>query len=284
MVPVVRNTFRILQELARNGAMGLNEVTQRTGIAKSTVFRVLTTLNAMSYVHRDERRSYQISPSLGELVSEPAAADLLRRTALPEMLQLRDRFGETVNLGRLEFDKVIYLEVVPSEYALRLSERPGASVPAHASALGKAILAHSPGELVDSLIPPHRPLQMLTRNTITDREDLRRELRRVRERGYAFDRGETSILATCIGAPILDGRGIAVAALSISGPTSRFNPRKEAPVFEALLSAVRTISSQMHRRSPAENGTPDDERPGKFAGTRNSRRERPARSARPLHA
>jgi len=265
MVPVVRSTFRILQELSSAGALGLNEITQRTRVAKSTVFRILTTLHHFGYVIRDSRRNYHISPSLADLVSETAGANALRTVAMPYMLNLRDRFGETVNLGHLNLDKVIYLEVVPSEYALRLSERPGASVPAHASALGKAILAFSPSSVAASLIS-ERQLPMLTRNTITDPDEFHKELRRVKERGYSFDRGETSLLATCIGAPIVDARGRAIAAMSISGPTSRFSPRRDSEVVEGLLAATSAISRQFQR-----GGTPQPEAP--------SRRERKADKA-----
>jgi DNA-binding IclR family transcriptional regulator len=80
---------------------------------------------------------------------------------------LRDQFGETVNLGHMQLDKVTWLEVVPSEFALRLHERPGSGVCLHARALGKAIP-----------------------------QDFMAELKRVREPGYAFDRGETSLQAT----------------------------------------------------------------------------------------
>lgn len=247
MVPVVRSTFRILQELSSAGGMGLNEITQRTRVAKSTVFRVLSTLHSLGYVLRDERRNYHISPSLSNLASEAATAEALRRAALPQMLRLRDEFGETVNLGHLAFDKVVYLEVVPSEYALRLSERPGASIHAHASALGKAILAFSPPEVVESLVSG-RTLPRITRNTICDPEEFRRELKRTRERGYSLDKGETTLLATCLGAPILDASGTAIAAMSISGPASRFNPRRNAPVIEALVNAAKIVSN--HFRPP----------------------------------
>ncbi len=261
MVPVVRSTFRILQELSRSGALGLNDITQRTRVAKSTVFRVLSTLQALGYVLRDERRNYHISPSLGELASEVASADALRHTALPHMLRLRDEFGETVNLGRLNFDKVVYLEVVPSEFALRLSERPGASIPAHASSLGKAILAFSPPELVESLIA-ERPLAGITRNTITDPAEFRRELKRIRERGYALDKGETTLLATCVGAPILNAQGTAIAAMSISGPSSRFSPGRSAPVIAALVEAARSVSKQF-RMPMSENGDPGAPKPAR---------------------
>ena len=248
MVPVVKSTFRILEELSSAGALGLNDVTQRTKIPKSTVFRVLTTLHSLGYVIRDENREYYVSPSLVELAGEQATTEVLRRAALPWMVRLRNESGETINLGQLQLDKVVYLEVAPSEFALRLSERRGATVAPHASAMGKAILAFSPPELVDSLLRAAE-LARYTRNTITEPEALLDELRRVRERGYAFDKGETSSLATCVGAPILGANGCAVAAMSISGPTSRFNPRRDAPIIESLLTATSEISRVLRKRS-----------------------------------
>jgi len=250
MVPVVRSTFRVLEELSRTGGLSLNEVTRRTSVSKSTVFRILSTLVNLGYAVRDGDRNYHVSHALADLVSPSAAAEVLRRTALPHMLKLRDQFGETVNLGHLQLDKVIYIEVVPSEFALRLHERPGETVPVHASALGRAILAFSPQELVDSLLRG-RELPMYTRNTITDPEELMTELRRVHERGYALDRGEISALATCVAAPILDGQGNALAALSISGPSSRFSPRANAQVMESLLITVAEVSKALRAR-PAE--------------------------------
>jgi DNA-binding IclR family transcriptional regulator len=248
MIPVVRSTFRVLEELSKAGALGLNEVTQRTSVSKSTVFRILTTLTRLGYIVRDSDRNYYVSHTLSGLVSEVATVEALRRAALPYMLRLRDECGETLNLGQLQVDKVIYTDVVPSEFALRLHERPGATVCAHASALGRAILAFSAPELVDGLLRG-RELQMFTRNTITDPDELIVELRKVHERGYAFDRGEISLLATCVAAPIVDAHGMALAALSISGPTSRFNPRTNSPVIESLMIAAAEISKQFRHRA-----------------------------------
>lgn len=207
MVPVVRSTFTILAELSKAGPLGLNEITLRTRVSKSTVFRVLTTLQQLGYVVKDEHRDYYLGHKLAALVTEDSTMELIRKTALPHMLRLRDECGETVNLGVLQMDKVTYLEVVPSEFALRLSERPGATVPFHSSALGKAILAFSPRDVVESLIRG-RELPMITRNTITDPDKFLEELDRVRERGFAFDKGENSLLATCIGAAIVGSGGM----------------------------------------------------------------------------
>jgi IclR family KDG regulon transcriptional repressor len=240
-VPVVRSTFHILEELSKSEILGLRELTQITGIPKSTVFRILSTLVDLGYVARDSNRSYRISPSLSKLVSNEATHDALRRLALPVMLELRDRYGETVNLGAQHFDKVTYLEVVPSEFALRLQESRGASVPVHASALGKVILAFSPPESVRDLIHSLK-LEKITQRTISDPDEFMSELRRVHHAGFAFDHGEGSMLAVCIGSPILDDKGNAIAAMSISGPASRFNPKKDAPVIASLIKGTADLA------------------------------------------
>ncbi len=245
-VPVVRSTFRILEELARSQPLGLKEITEETSIAKSTVFRILNTLVQIGYVIRDSNRDYRISPVLGRLVNEEAFNEELRRLALPLMLELRDKYGETVNLAVREFDKVTYIEVVPSEFALRLQESRGASVPAHASSLGKAILAFSPQDMVEQLVRQHR-LESITANTITEPDEFLAEIKRIRNTGLAFDRGEGSLLAVCIGAPILNDQGNAVAAMSISGPASRFNPKRDSPVIGSLLKATNELSRAIRR-------------------------------------
>src|SRR6185312_15409544 len=129
---------------------------------------------------------------------------------------------------------------------LRLQESRGASVPAHASALGKAILAFSPQNVVQDLIRGHR-LEVVTQNTISEPDEFLSEIKRVRNAGFAFDRGEGSLLAVCIGAPILDAQGHAVAAMSISGPASRFSPKKDSPVIASLLKTTRQLSQALVR-------------------------------------
>lgn len=248
MVPVVQGTFHILEELARGGPLSLNEVTQRTALAKSTVFRILSTLNGLGYIVRDDSRCYYISHAMGDFVRMEAQIEVIRRAAMPHMLELRNLYGETLNLGQLQFDKVMYLEVVPSEYALRLHERQGATVAVHASALGKVILAFSDESFAAGILS--RDLPALTPNTITDPRALAASLKRIRRRGYALDKGETSLLATCLAAPILDGQQRAVAAISISGPASRFNPVKTPAVIKSLLDAAGEIAKQIQRRAP----------------------------------
>lgn len=242
LVPVLQSAFRLLEEVSRAGSLPLNEAVLRTGIPKSTVFRVFSTLQHLGVLIRDEAdKSYRLGYGVPGLLTAGEDLETLRRAALPSMIRLRDEFGETVNLGKLQHDKVVYLEVVPSESALRFSERPGATVAVHASALGRAILAFSPATLVDSLICG-RPLAALTEHTITDETKLRAELAQVRRRGYSVETEESSLQATCLGAPILNAHGEAVAALSLSGPIHRFRPQKDKKVVAALRKAAVEIS------------------------------------------
>jgi DNA-binding IclR family transcriptional regulator len=249
-VPVVRSTFRILEELSRVEALGLSELTERTRIPKSTVFRILSTLLDMGYVLRDDGRNYMVSFALAQLGSNEGSSTALRNVALPYMLDLRQQYGETVNLGTLNLDKVIYAEVVPSEFAVRLQETRGASVSVHASALGKAILAFSSNDFVENLVL-RRKLENVTQNTISNPDEFMAELKRVRAAGFAFDRGETTLEARCVAAPILDANGVAAGAVSVSGPSSRFNPRKDSPVTASLLRATSEISQKLQALSPS---------------------------------
>lgn len=249
MVPVVRSTFRILEELSESGTLRLSEISHRTGLAKSTVFRVLRSLDTLGYVLRDpDQREYALSPNLADLARPVAWSEPLRRISIPYMLELRQKFGETVNLGEIKLDRVIYLEVLPSEHALHVNERKGDWVYAHTSALGKAILAFSLPELVATIVN-QRSLPALTPNTITDPKRFHEELEHVREQGYATDIQETNMLACCIAAPILDKHGMAIAALSVSGAAVRFDPNSRA-VQKALTRATQRISRQFGWEQP----------------------------------
>ncbi len=241
LVPVVLSAFRLLDRLSVHTGASLHELALSTGIPKSTVFRLLATLQHLELVRRDDAtKAYRLhAKSPGQMLGLPST-EALRRAALPHMLQLRNDFGETVNLGQLQHDRVSYIEVVPSEYALRLSERPGATVEAYCTALGRSILAFS-AEGVAPAILGKKMLPKLTPHTMVDPKLILEELARVREQGYAIEAEEGSLHATCIGVPILGSDGFAVGALSISGPLHRFRPLENKRLLKVLRRAGRDI-------------------------------------------
>ncbi|MBM3736836.1 MAG: IclR family transcriptional regulator [Acidobacteria bacterium] len=254
MVPVLRSTFQILGELSIAGTLNLNDLVVRTGLPKSTVFRILRSLSQLGYVLRNEsQRTYWLSPKFGDLSHAGAWSEPLRRAARPHMLKLRDLSGETVNLGLLDLDRVMYIEVVPSVHPLRLCERPGGWEYLHASALGKAMLAYCSPEFIDSMLDS-RELPALTPKTVTAAAQLRAQLAEVRRSGYALDEEETTLLGNCVGVPLFDSAGAVVAALSISGPTSRFNPREDN-IIRALKAEAAAVSAS-YGYSPLERDVP----------------------------
>ena len=235
------STFRLLDRLSSHTSASLHELSTSTGIPKSTVFRLLATLQHLDIVKRDElAKAYRLTAkSPGQALGMPSS-EMLRRVALPFMLELRNEFGETVNLGHLQHDRVVYIEVVPSEFALRLSERPGATVEAYCTALGRSILAFSAEGVAESILGK-KQLPRLTPHTMVDPKTILKELEQIRVQGYASETEEGALQATCLGAPILDDHNLAIGAISISGPTYRFAPLANAKLLKALRRAAREI-------------------------------------------
>jgi DNA-binding IclR family transcriptional regulator len=163
------------------------------------------------------------------------------------MLQLRNRLGETINLGKLRGTSVLYLETIESEHAFRVSASLGISDPLHVTSIGKAILAWLP--------PERRPVlddwRQLTPATITDPARFDEELIITKRRGYALDEEESMLGGRCIGVPILQGN-YPVAALSVSGPVARITRDRIKGIAHDLREAAALISDQMRLRPEVE--------------------------------
>jgi IclR family transcriptional regulator, acetate operon repressor len=210
-------------------------------LPKSSAFRYLATLEQRRYVERDPvAGTYRAGSALLPLrAHEP---ELLARRVRPHMEQLRDKLEETVNLGMLEGERVIYLEIVESHRAMRLAARRGDRDPIHSSALGKAIAAWMPEERVRAILGS-AGMSPLTSRTITDPRSYLAELERVRERGYAVDDGEQEIDGRCVAVPVAAGN--LPAALSVSAPASRFTTGQVEQVAEALMEIVDVIHGEL---------------------------------------
>ena len=163
----------------------------------------------------------------------------------PLIADLWEEFDETVNLGLLTDQRIAYVAMIESRQGLRMSARPGSRDPLHSTSLGKAMLAFLPEARRDDLIAASLPLAKLTPKTITAPSALLAELELTRARGYAIDDEENETGAICVGAPILNGEGEAIAGLSISGPVSRIDGRRVELFAAKLVSACGDISRQM---------------------------------------
>ena len=244
-VGVVAKVLRIFEALYNAPAgLHLKDLAEQTGMNKSTTYRMLAHLEREGYLFRDDTGAYLIGPKLVRMGSATTYQDTLRRISHPVLQKLWKATAETVNIGILDGREVLYLDVIVSPQSFRLVSQIGTRRPLHCTALGKALVAYLPDEAKERLISSLK-LERFTRRTLTRLAQLRKELREVRQRGYGLDDEETVMGARCVGAPIFDQDGKAVAAISLSGPNTRVS-KEETPVFAAaVMEAARSISARL---------------------------------------
>jgi len=226
-VQSVTRALRVLESLGAAAAQGRMDVgvidlARATGLSAATTHRLLATLVEGGYVTRTEGSyRYRLGARLFALAANAESPlDSIRQRVAPAMEQLRDRYGETVNLAVLERRHIVYVHQVESQRSVRAFNRIGNRVLAHASAAGKALLAFGSESALDGLLGPGG-LEVLTPMTVASGQELRAQLSVIRERGFAFDLGEQEVDVICVAAPVPTIGWRPTAALSISGPADR---------------------------------------------------------------
>ncbi len=221
-MPILERSLLILEHLLKHPqGLGVSDLTNQLGFPKNSVYRIVGTLLKHGYVNRDaETKRFALSRKMFAMAYSGAEEKGLIESSLDIMRELRDVVKETVLVSIISDDEGLVLEQVPGLYSFRFVVDPGARLAVHASSHGKAILAFLPEDECEAIIG-RLTLTKYTENTITSREALKEELARIRERGYAFDMAEEADGVHCTSAPILDQRGVALAALTTTGPAFR---------------------------------------------------------------
>lgn len=226
------------------GAFRLTEIAHRTGLAKTTAFRLCADLVRLGLLERDGE-TYRLGGKLFELGSlVPRRLDL-REAALPFLQDLFEATHETVHLGVREGHDVVYVERIHGHQALALPSRIGGRLPLTCTGVGKALLAFSGSELVDEVLAA--PLPRLTPHSVTDAARLRTAIEQIQVSGLAYEEQEAALGVSCIASPVFDGP-TAVGALSVAVPRARFHPARLAP-------AVRTAALGLSRVLRGGSGT-----------------------------
>lgn len=229
--------------------LSLPEISRHLRLNKNAVFRILYTLAEHGYVVKEEKK-YELGPRVVELSNARLRHTNLLGEATPFLDALRNRFGETVNLGVLDGDVIRYVGVWESRDRLRTAERVGESDMLHCTALGKAYLSCLPFSEVRRLVRP-RGLPARTQHTITSLHALKAELEVTQKRGYAVERQECLLGAACVGTPILDpGEKRPVAVISVSGPLIRFNDERMHEIGKALHQTAFQIRGKLGGGAP----------------------------------
>jgi DNA-binding IclR family transcriptional regulator len=245
LIQSVDRSARILKLLASGPRrLGVSEIADRLGLARPTVHGLLQTLQAHGFVEQDrDSDKYQLGAGLLHLGNSYLDLNELRGRSIVHADRLAERTRAAVRVGVLHGPSVVVVHHVfrPDDRFQVLEV--GAQLPAHASALGKAILAFGPEQAVDDLCADELP--KLTRKTLGVAA-LRRELDDVRERGVARERDEAVLGEASVGAPIFDHAGLAVGAIAVVGETSAVLPRAPAKeLVAAVVDAARGISREL---------------------------------------
>lgn len=224
--------------------LSLNELTLRLELAKSSVFRILHTLEVSGYIHRDSAGRYAVAADLHVWAPGQLRAVLVD-AALPALKDLSREFRETVSLAMRFENRVEVVATVESPHLIRMGNTVGRIVPPHASSLGKAVAAFQAEEVRDRLVRSYG-IHRFTEHTVTDEIELKHEFERVRARGYSTDNEESVLEGCCFGVPILDGHGDAIAAISVSSPKTRIRDEQlQTRVVAALRRAANHVGQHM---------------------------------------
>jgi DNA-binding IclR family transcriptional regulator len=237
----------VLDLVAENGSLSFGEIATRLELPKSSAHALLQTMHARGYLTFDEHgKVYRLGTRIWELAAAHHGIEDLRTALRPLMDALVERTGETVQLAILDGIEAVYLEQSQSPHPMKLTSGAGVRLPAHASAIGKALLATlDPAEAARRL--DGAALVRLTDNTIGDAQRLLDELERVRRQGYSLDNEEFAIGLRCVAMAVRDAQGKPVAAMSVSMPTPRYNRTVMANARKALAETVKQATDRLGR-------------------------------------
>jgi DNA-binding IclR family transcriptional regulator len=233
--------LQILEALATSQrSLGITELSTLLKLNKSNVHRLIKTLGVMNYVVQDENRSYRASMKLWKLGSSVMSHANLVQLCIGEMNKLAQKTGESVHLSVLDGLRVLYVEKIDSAQSVRAYSERGGSAPLHCTATGKVLLAYSYDALRE---PISKMLLKHTTKTITSIKTLDGEVAAIRNAGYSVNMGEYRADVGGVAAPIFDSDGKNVAAIGISGPTSRLTKPLIKEFVAIVVASAKTASA-----------------------------------------
>lgn len=239
-VRAVERALDILGCFTKASDLGLTEIAAEIGLHKSTVHRLLTTLEERGFVVRDPAtEKYRLGLKVWELSTHMSHSDDPAVLLLPLMERLRDRLGETVSLYLRDGNERLRIQAVQSNQAIRRVAPVGARLPLYVGASSKVLVAYSGEEVLQAVLDsPDWP-------PAVDRAAYVAQLEEIRELGYATSYEEREPGASAVSAPIFDRTGKLAAALSVSGPVSRLTLQRLEEYGPILVEAAREMGMMM---------------------------------------
>ena len=244
----IEKALDLLELLSDNKIeMGITEINRELHMGFSTIHRILNTLRYRGYIVQNQQTSkYMLGTKLFILGCKVQNTTNLIKLVTPFLQRLSQNTNETINFAILEGREAIYLFKIESKEMLKAGIEVGTKVAAHCASLGKILLAFLPEQEFMMLYPNNdEKLPTFTPNSISSVEELKKCLKKIKKQGYAIDEEEFKIGVNCLGVPIINNEGKAIAAISISGPVSRFNLFEMEKVKSMLIALSQDISKQL---------------------------------------
>ncbi len=225
-------------------AVSAADVAQDIGADRSTTYRMLATLEDAGYVVRDEtgkrfKLSYKVISLGRNLLAEDEQNELIRLA----LRELAAKTNETVNYSVLEGHETVIIMRAKGSQLVSVDFQVGDRAAAHCTSIGKVLVAYQSRAFIEDLIDHGLPL--VAKNTITDPEVFRAELKRIRSQGYAIDDGEFADEMRCIAVPIFESGGKVKGGINFSGPSTRFTYEKLDELRDRALKVVARLSEQL---------------------------------------
>lgn len=239
----VDRALRLATILQLEGELSVSEAARRLGVAPSTAHRLLSMLVYHDFAMQTEQRSYRVGLVLELAAHSHSATSRLRAVALPHMADLVEEVGESCNLIIRTGDTARFIASVECTQALRVGNREGMAFPAHRVTGGLVLLAELSREQVETTYPASRYTNRPEQRP--DLARLHRELARIRNMGFAVNRGLSERGVVAVGRPVRNAVGQAVAGLSVSMPSVRFDPRQVPMWVAALGNAAAAIRADL---------------------------------------
>lgn len=246
-IPVLDKAVQVLELLREHGGgLTINELVGRTGVARSTIYRILNTFSSHAIVARRPDGRYLLGVKIAALaagISTEVSREDLVALCHDRLLALAEETGETCKVSVLNGTHAEVIDVAQSPSGLAPSSRAGSLFPLNAGAASKLLLAYQPADVLDRLLG--QPLAALTPNTIVDRRSLERELGGIRAAGLSFDRGEWNVNVHAVAAPLFGFGGALVAALSATHFATGDEAEQRARVVAPLQHAAHALSEKL---------------------------------------
>lgn len=204
--------------------LGVTEIAGKLGMQKSTIYNILSTFQETGYLTKNPANNkYQLGNKLLHLGYIVSSGMSIRQEFVPHMKEIANATGETCYLALLDALEVLYVEAVYPNAQIQARNILGERAPLYCTGLGKAMLANLEEQEVEEVLS--RPMHSFTKCTITDPVVLRAELEEIRRNGYAVDNMEHEFGIRCVAVPFFSMEGKVLGAVSVSGPSPRFDPQ-----------------------------------------------------------